>query len=278
MKFLYWNIKDALSDEKKAWIETAIASEQPDVLCIAEGPESINDCKTIVDFINSKGYKTYYSPTLYSSDLISNEYGWNKYGLKILLKTGLNIKTRFSFGHQKLEGRIVYLRFELAGKFYSTFLIHGMSKVGDEINQHDFICELSSFIRTKTIGKETDHVIILGDFNIEPWDDLLKKERYIYSFFYNKSFAYHSVKTNKRIYYNPVLEYLQNDIDISLIGTFYNNKYVSVLDFPLVSKEFTNYDFQILTRIGGKSLMSDTNGKYTLVDKFDHLPITLKIK
>lgn len=277
MKLFYWNIKDAITDEKKLWIENAINSEEPDILCIAEGPESIDDCNKIQDFIVNKGYKTYYSPTYYSQNVISNQFGWNKYGLKVFIKSSIILKTRFAFGNQKLEGRIIYLRFEIDKKYYSTFLIHGMSKAGDEINQNSFICELSSFIRAKAIGKEADHVIILGDFNIEPWDDLLKNKKYIHSFFYSKSFTYHSIKLTNRIYYNPIFDYIQKNTDNNLIGTFYNDKYISVLDYPLISKEINNYDFNILTSIGGKSLMKQKNGKHFLSDKLDHLPITLKI-
>lgn len=277
MKIFYWNIKNSLSDEKQSWIENAIDSEQPDVLCIAEGPESIDDCNKIVVDIIAKGYRTYYIPTFYSKDIIANQFGWNKFGLKVFVKNDTKLKTRFAFGNQKLEGRIIYLRFELDSKFYSTFLIHGMSKAGDEIKQSSFICELSSFIRTKTINRESDHIIILGDFNLEPWDDLLKNERYIYSSFFTKSFSYHSIKISKRIFYNPILEYIQKDIDSKLIGTFYNNKYISIFDYPLISKELTNYEFNVLTNIGGSELMMDKNGKHILVDELDHLPVTLKI-
>lgn len=277
MKLLYWNVKESISDEKKSWIENAISSEQPEIICIAEGPESIRDCEEIESFITQKNYRTYYAPTLYLNPIISNQFGWNKYGLKVFHKANINLKTRFAFGNQKLEGRIIYLRFEKDAICYSTFLIHGMSKVGDEINQSSFICELSSFVRAKTIGRETDRIIIMGDFNLEPWDDLLKNKTYIHSFFYPKLFDYYSVRLTNRVYYNPILNYIQNHADENLIGTFYNDKYISILDYPLVSKGFNNYEFNILTSINGNSLMKSKQGKHLLHDNLDHLPITLKI-
>ena len=108
MKIFYWNIKNSLSAEKKSWIENAIDSEKPDVLCIAEGPESIRDCLDIVNIVLSKGYRTYYIPTYYSQDVIANQFGWNKFGLKVFIKHDTKLMTRFTFGNQKLEGRIIY--------------------------------------------------------------------------------------------------------------------------------------------------------------------------
>lgn len=277
MQFFYWNINRSITDEKKKWLERITTSELPDILCIAEGPDSIVDCHETVLLITSKGYHTYYSPTFYSENVISNQYEWNRFGLKIFIKSSVRLKSRFAFGNQKLEGRIIYLRFELAGRNYSTFLIHGMSKAGDEISQHDFIIELSNFIRAKTINKENDGILILGDFNLEPWDDLLKNKKYLYSLFYDKLYKYHSTISSIRVYYNPILDFLQNHSDPNLIGTFYNKKHISVLDYPLVSKDVVKFKFNVLTEIENTPLMQNNNGKFLLVNNLDHLPITLKI-
>lgn len=277
MKLFYWNINRTITDEKKKWLERITASELPDILCIAEGPESIVTCHETVRLITSKEYRTYYSPTYYSENVISNHYGWNRFGLKVFIKSSVTLKSKFVFGNQKLEGRIIYLRFELSGRHYSTFLIHGMSKAGDEISQHAFIIELSNFIRTKTIDKENDSIIILGDFNLEPWDDLLKNKKYLYSFFYDKLYKYYSSNSTFRVFNNPILGFLQNHPNPNLIGTFYNLKHIGVLDYPLVSNDVVNFEFNVLTEIDKTPLMRNNNGKDLLVDDLDHLPITLKV-
>ena len=277
MKIFYWNINKSLTDSKLDWIDKAVSQEKPDILCIAEGPEGIDSCNDLVDHIAKQDYYCYYSPTLYKEPVISSQYGWNKFGLKVFVKNGLSLKSRFAFGNQKTEGRIVYLRIKHKGEIYSMFLIHGMSKAGDDLNQNDFVVELSQFIMTKTIDKENDKIIILGDFNIEPWEELLRKKRYIFSLFYKKLKTYYSTKSIKRIYANPAFEYIQAHINQDLIGTFYNENYISLFDYPLLSNNIKHANFEIITQITGDEILIKNNSKHILVDGFDHLPITLKI-
>lgn len=277
MKILFWNIGRSITKEKFRWIEKAVHFNEPDVLCFAEGPESIKDCKSFVNQITALNYYCYYNPTLYSDKVISNQFGWNKFGLKVFLKNGSTTNPKFSFGDQKVEGRIIHLRFEKNGYHYSTFLIHGMSKQGDDIDQNDFIIELARFIQFKTLDPN-DRIIILGDFNIEPWETLLRKGKYILSFFYKKLQDYHTGRVTKRIYSSPVFEYVQSHSDQKLVGTFYGKSHVSLFDFPLISDDFNGFDFDIITNISGQDLMTRTNKKNYLIDGFDHLPISLKLK
>jgi len=279
MKFLFWNINDNYINKKMPWINQIIDDENPDIFCVAEGPKSIKKCSEFISHIQNKGYNTYYSPTLYNTNIVCNQYGWNSFGLKVFIKTSISNINNFTFSEQQLDGRIIYLRFQVNGIFYSTFLIHGMSKVGDVINQNSFIIELSRYISTKTLQNNQDRIIIMGDFNIEPWEkELMQNARYINSFFYYKSFNFNSNKFLNRIYFNPVLEYIQKNSNLNLIGTFYNMQNIGILDFPLISKEVTNFDFKIITEIGGVSLIFLKKKKCILKHNFDHLPITLKIK
>jgi len=277
MKIFYWNINKALTNSRTNWLEKAISEKDPDIFCIAEGPESIADCNDFVNQFTQDKYYSYYSPTLYSDDVISKQFGWNKLGLKVFVKEGVTLKSRFSFANQKIEGRIIYMRFEKEGVMYSLFFIHGMSKAGDDLNQNDFVIELSQFIMTKTINKEDDRIIVLGDFNIEPWEELLKKKRYIYSLFFEKMQNYYSDKPIKRIYSNPAFDYIQAHTNQDLIGTFYNESYISLFDFPLLTNNIKNAEFDIITQISGQDILIKKNSKDILVDGFDHLPITLKI-
>jgi exonuclease III len=277
MNILYWNINRAVTNEKTNWLDKAITSESPDIICIAEGPEGIDDCKDFVKYISDKNYYSYYTPTLYSEPVISDQYGWNKFGLKVFVKNGSSLKSKFAFGNQKVEGRIIYLRFEQGGENYSVFLIHGMSKVGDDLNQNDFVIELSHFIQAKTLDKGDDKIIIFGDFNIEPWDELLKKKRYIFSLFFKKQQEYYSNHLIKRKYINPAFDYIQNHKDKELIGTFYNKSYVSLFDFPLISDSVENFDFKIIPELFGQKILTTNNSKNILADGLDHLPVQLNI-
>ncbi len=277
MNIIYWNVNSGVPLEKTKWIDDLILEHSPDILCIAEGPESIEACTDFVTHINGKGHKSYYNPTLFDGDSIGGQFGWNRFGLKVFIKKGFKLLTKFAFGNQNSEGRIVYLRVADNSSFYSIFLIHGVSKSGDEIKQAQFMAILFQFIKAKSFDKKDERIIVLGDFNLEPWDDLLRSEKYIFSHFYRKSFLYHSHKKVDFISFNPVLEYLQQQDDAELVGTFYNEKFLSILDFPLLSENLSNFNFEILTEVNKARLLRVKKTRQTLVDGFDHLPIHLKI-
>ncbi len=284
MNIVFWNIGKSLPPGKGVWLDRLITDRSPDLLCIAEGPQSKLATEKMVTAITSKGYRCYYSPLLDKAYNISNPYGWNSFGLKVFVKEGIGLKTKFSFVNQKVAGRIIYLRFMKDGKGYSTFFIHGTSKVGSIIDQNSFIVELTNLIRAKTLDKQNDGVIIIGDFNLEPWDDLLRDEQYIESYFYSKLFDYYSKKVSnkrgklsKRIYRSPIFNYIETNSNDTLIGTFYKGNYISILDFPLLSSDVDNYAVEVITGLGVHSILIKKNNKHVLADGLDHLPISIKI-
>jgi hypothetical protein len=130
----------------------------------------------------------------------------------------------------------------------------------------------------KTVDKPEDEIIVSGDFNLEPWDESLSFKGYIESYFFKKLFDYYSVRsTNRRIYYNPILEYIQAHGNINLIGTFYKGNYKSTLDSVLLTKGITNFELDLLTEISHQDILIEDGEKHSLVDGFDHLPLLLKI-
>lgn len=270
MKFIFWNIGDSISADKEAWIKDLILEKSPEVLCLAEGTTSISNCNKLEKFINSLGYTTYYVPTFYDKPVISNHYGWNKLGLKLFIKDAIKLAS-FTFSDQQLEGRIIFLRINDC----SIFFVHGMSKV-DDIPQNYFVVELSNFLKAKQLLFPDNKIMILGDFNIEPWEeDLLSHKKYIFSQFYLKRFNYFKDYRLNTVFYNPMLEHIQNNANKDLIGTFYNASHVSLLDYFLLTEYIKKYDIEIIDIIKGVSLFRRRRTKLLLNNDFDHLPIQI---
>jgi hypothetical protein len=135
------------------------------------------------------------------------------------------------------------------------------------------------FVRTKQLAYPNDGVIIIGDFNAHPWEDNLRMSEYINSCIHQKEFEYY-LNTNRRerLFFNPYFEYIQNDCDNNLIGTFYNEKYIGIIDFALLSKDITNYAPKVLTNICGDEILEkNKNNMHIVKYELDHLPIQLKL-
>lgn len=277
MDLFYWNIGRNINVEKTDWILKCIESLRPDILCIAEGPESVEKCSEFNKNIEKENYRVYYSPTWYTDKVIDRQYLWSRFGIKVFVKNGFRTPL-FDFSCQKFEGRIIYIRFECNASYYSMFIIHGTSKAGEEIEQHAFIIELSYFINGKLRNNPTDKVIIFGDFNLEPWDDLLGLRSYIKSCFFSKRYDFIQNSFNgARIYQSPIFEHIQSCSEKNLIGTFYNKHYTAILDYALFSKDINNHTLSVLTNVDGNNLFVERNNKIVLTSGFDHLPILLTL-
>lgn len=282
MQTFFWNLNKGITEEKQQWFDGIIEENSPSIFCLAEGPENFESCHRLVQYFEEKGYWSYYDPTFYFNKGLSDHLSWNRFGLKIFVKKGIQPIERFSIFSLKQEGRIVYLRTEVNKSYYSFFLIHGLSKSGGIQKQSEFVSDLKNFIETKMKEAENDPVVIIGDFNIEPWEEILRNDKGILSFFFEKSYNYHLSKSLKTIYFNPVFEYIQNNSNPDLIGTFYHKDYfVNILDFPLISSDLQSqdYEFVVHTEVNGYAFLKRSNyDKVYLADGFDHLPISLELK
>jgi len=270
MKIIFWNIGNSFTIDKENCVKDLIQEKNPDIFCIAEGTTSISNCQYLEKQFVSFGFQTYYIPTFYNTPIIGNQYGWNKFGLKLFTKKGIAIPA-FTFSEQQLEGRITFLRI----KDCSIFFVHGMSKA-DDIPQYSFIVELYNFLKAKQLLFPDNKILIMGDFNIEPWEnDLLSYEKYIYSHFYLKRFDFFKKYRLNKVFYNPILECIQNHADKDLIGTFYNPTHTSILDYFLITDYIEKYDIEIINEIKGLSLLQKKTSKILLKNEFDHLPIQI---
>ncbi len=282
MKILFWNIGDEIETTKFDVVKKVIASNTPDIVCIAEGSYSRNDCRNLNSFFDSINYFCYYSP-LFADDIsykLDYKFGTGL-GLKLYIKDKTSLVEDFHYGMQREEGRIISMIVRKNEKNYALVFLHNHSKKGDrEINhrQTSFITRLSDMIKFWYPKEKYQTLMILGDFNLEPWDTVLREKKLINNFFLRKH--WNLAKRNgdsKNNYFNPILENIILEQNENLGGTFFKNEYGwALLDYVLINGEVDNIGFSIIT---DELLEPDVSLKTDYIkNKFDHLPILTEIK
>lgn len=296
MKVLFWNIGKNLIDRKLELLSEAISTEAPDIFCIAEGSRSKEDCQTIIDTFARHNYFCYYSPLAYKTVELNYKYKSN--GLKIFTRQREIVKEQFSFYHQKYDGRIVALKTNIDFFKPTVFIfLHNKSKSGNrEVTdpQRVFISELRRFIEAlhesalkevlntnSEIKPAKQRIIIIGDFNLEPWDNTLRQEIYLNSSFYKKHNAINKRNLTDTNYFNPIAEYIFQSPIENLGGTYYSDSNGwALFDFVLYDTNESNITYNIITEFeGGSKLLDDdilVESEF-INDELDHLPIITKV-
>jgi hypothetical protein len=278
MKLLFWNIGPTPNAMQLAFVNTAISNICPDILCLSEGTPSIVSCTDLVASIEGLGYSTFYHPNLNTQPVINNQYDYNKLGLKLFYTNTTKVRKNFSFADQQAEGRILHCRFKFANDFYSCFFIHNMSATNDQIVQSQFLFKLRLIIDAKRRLHQTDKFFIFGDFNLQPWDPLLRRKDIIKSYFFEKEHTFYNSANKKDLYYNPFFDYIQSHLNNLLLGTFHNAKYSSLIDFALFSEGMKNFDIEICDTITGINMLTNRGNKIFIHNEFDHLPVLITLK
>jgi hypothetical protein len=133
----------------------------------------------------------------------------------------------------------------------------------------------------KTIPENT-RIIIMGDFNLFPWDRLLEHKTYLNtSYFQNRSSILQ--RHEEKCYYNPIVDYISKSITPNLAGTYHsNNSGWALFDFILYDKKDKEEPhFDIITKLRETELLNPaTHIKRSFFNHgIDHLPIiTIVIK
>ncbi|MBN1968524.1 MAG: endonuclease/exonuclease/phosphatase family protein [Candidatus Delongbacteria bacterium] len=285
MKILFWNIGNVLSERKIELITESISIEHPDIFCIAEGSYSRIDCQRIVDKLIEQEYICYYSPLFCDKDELQLNYKYVSNGLKIFIKVNINPIESFSFSSQRKDGRIVALKTFINYRATTLIFLHNTSKSGNrEVtdDQRDFISSLGTMIDFANIGIDTERIIIIGDFNLEPWDNILRHKKYIESsFFYKQNSLYQRKNNSSRFYFNPSPEIIFQSKIENLGGTFYtDNSGWALFDYVLYNTKDSVVIYDVITEFAGgsKLLNYDNSIRSSFInDDLDHLPIITKI-
>lgn len=286
MKILFWNIGKELTSKKQDLISQAINQQSPDIFCIAEGSFSISDCQTIVDLSEKKGYKCYYSPLFYQNPILKLNYKFKRNGLKIFVKDKSIVEENFSFANQRQDGRIVFLKVRINSKLTTIIFLHNFSKSGNrEVtdDQRKFISSLTDMIEIGGISKNTQRTIMIGDFNLEPWDNILRHKSYLRTSFIHK---HNSITLRKKNignhYFNPIAEMIFQSKIENLGGTYYStNSGWALFDYCLYDTKSMNVEYKVITEINDKNILlnydTSIDGNF-LNQELDHLPIITEIK
>lgn len=290
MKALFWNIGSQLTIKKLMLIEEAIILKKPDIFCIAEGGHSIkgvperSTCQTIVDRFIANGYVQYYTPAFRDDPSLKLGYAFNECGLKIFVSNSYIPRTPFTGADQRQDGRYVILRTEVKGQPATFIFLHGKAKeggVGVTPRQYAQMAKLSDMITVGEAIDKSERLIIMGDFNLQPWDTIFDEKEYFESTFISihNSIIQRRKKVSRK-FFNPVMEYVVNSSIPNLGGTFYSiEDGWALFDTILYDTSEGAVSFDILTQLGTSQLLdlSPTINHSFLNDDLDHLPILAEI-
>jgi len=280
MKILFWNIGGELDNKFNA-IQNVINKSSADIVCIAEGSYSRDDCKKLDAYFDSINFYCYYSPLFADNSINKLDYKFGTgLGLKLYIKDKNWLVETFHIGLQREEGRIVSMTIEKSNKRYALVFLHNYSKKGDRetVNrQSSFITRLSDMLRFWYVKEAHELLLIMGDFNLEPWDTILREKNLINNFFITKHWnLFQRGNENKYSYFNPLLEKIISEPNPNLGGTFYKSEFGwALLDYVLIDRGTEKISFNIIT---DNLLETDVSIKNNLIkNEFDHLPILTEI-
>lgn len=292
MKALFWNIGSSLTNRKLALIAEAINGESPDIFCIAEGGGSDvggtserETYKKIQNVFTAQKYVCYYSPAFCDDKALGLDYGFNECGLKIFVKNGYIPKRPFTGADQREDGRYIILRTEISTQPVTFIFLHGKAKSGGANVTPTQGSQMTRLYDMITIGKvidESERVVMIGDFNLEPWDTLLNaKDTFNTSFFSKRNLVNHRAAKKERHYFNPIMEFVVNSSITNLGGTYYKKSIGwALFDTILYDTSEGDISFNVLTQLEKSILLNGAANIHHsfLNDNLDHLPIVAILK
>jgi exonuclease III len=286
MKILFWNINGPSLDQRKALLSAAIEVSQAEIVCIAEGTPTIEECVEVVRLFEEKGYMCYYSPLFYRKEEWQElELKWYPLGLKIFVKGEEYLDEPFSYARLKRKGRMISVKLNINKISSTVIFLHNYSKKGTrDVNskQVKFIGELESWLTKGPASVGSSQTLMLGDFNLEPWDNILRDEEYLMTSFLGRHDAMaNRVRDKQAPFFNPLGHRIFELESGNLGGTYYDREHGwALFDFVLYQTRDTNLKFEILTNFGSKIELLEANEEAQnnfLKNDLDHLPILIEI-
>lgn len=278
MIILFWNIGKRFS-EKSGLLNEILEDIKPDIFCIAEGSDSTKECEKINEIASQLNYKCYYSPII-GQERLNLKY--NKLGLKIFYNSSVSLLVDCGFEHQRENGRIINMKIRFNNKNYLFVFLHNYSKHGGrEVTdrQRLFISSINAMFKLSKVSKPNDNIVIVGDFNLEPWDNILRTQGYLQTCFLGKHYEI-AARTQNNSYYNPIIENIIDSKLNNLAGSFYSLRNGWALyDYPLYDRDKTPLKYKIITQTSKRKLLnSDDKITKQFLDKdIDHLPIIMEL-
>src|SRR5205814_647448 len=119
-------------------------------------------------------------------------------------------------------------------------------------------------------GDKEKRIILMGDFNLEPWERTLRHEKYLNtSYISNLNHILQRSSSAVKCFYNPIVTFLANSTTSNLGGTFYSNSSGwALFDYVLYDTSEGKLHFDILTKFDGRGelLNPDTTLKTSFLN------------
>lgn len=263
MKYLFWNTHK--NKRINSVLCNLIIENSISVVVLAEYTADMNE---LIEFVHSRGVSMQQFPTI----------GCDR--IHILGKTGINIEPQLQTDHssiQVIDSNTILCCVHLNSQIYSGNVdrreIDIERIIGDIIN-------LERELNTKK-------TIIVGDFNINPYDNSCVSARYFHGIpVFEESIRESRIVAGTEFYmfYNPMWNFLGDFMEP--YGTYYHsssdavnpywNVYDQVIIRPVLRKQFIDTSLKIITETDHTSLLDKDN--HPDLNISDHLPITFEIK
>lgn len=288
MNIIFWNIGEygkipcpTFKDKMKI-VKELLGQENPDIFCVIEGTKAEYQNKLLIRTLMQKGYSSYYNPSMSKSKKYKNYFEFKKYnsfGLKVFYKEAFQPEIEpLQPAVSLFDGRLVKL---INNNNIFIFLHRNRSATNCE--QHEFVKQIKHWITFEPDFENKDF-FVLGDFNLNIWDDNYYSEQadYIQSSVIQQVHEIRLRENNGLSFYNPIVQVLNSKNVKNLGGTYYNKskKYKwQILDYILIQKyDPKRISIDIITNINSFKLINSNTGTKDFINhKFDHLPIKIEI-
>lgn len=267
VKILCWNIR---SKSLVGPIVECYQQHKFDVLFLLESSHSIAD--EVLD-----GLRTHVPTAIHEGGTLPDK-------TTILCSNQLGLKEVFSSNR---------LSIRKMKAFETDFLVcafHGVDKHNyDEFGQYNESILAMTYIETEVVAEKISNVVVIGDFNLNPFDPMMTKLEGMNALMerkWRKPRPSTKVK-NKRMlkFYNPMWS-LFGDLTAGPPGTFYHKGTTkgmhgwNMVDQAIVSSQALPWfsSVSILEKAGPHELVNPTSGRPDDKKYSDHLPIMLELR
>jgi len=263
LKYLFWNTHK--NENINPILCDLIVEYRISVVVLAEYYADIND---LIELLRSCGTSMQQVPTV----------GCDR--IHILGNTMLHIEPNLQTDRssiQIIDNNIILCCVHLSSQIYSD------NTDRREIDIEQIVSDLLDLEQESN----TKNTIIVGDFNINPYDKTCISARYFHGVpIYEESKRESRTVSGKEFYmfYNPMWNFLGDFSEP--YGTYYHssgdtvntywNVYDQVIIRPILRNRFVDNSLKIITETATKSLLDEN--KRPNFEISDHLPITFEIK
>jgi hypothetical protein len=284
MKILFWNVADPLTEKKERLLQAVAQDHQPAVFCVAEGSHSGPQCQKLIDLFTQLSYRCYYSPLSYRNSKLGFPYKWLATGLKVFVRNDVQVED-LTLGHTRERGRIVVLQTQVHNRKTAVVFLHNMAKSGNRAATDEqvlFLSGLPVLLYGSKLIDQDERVLLIGDFNLEPWDAPMRNEKLLNATFLTKHLQFAQRGSAKGSnYHSPLLEHVIHSKLSNLGGTYYSDTSGwALFDYVLHAGGEQHITYEIITALSsGEELLrtDETLHKSFMTAEIDHLPILVHI-